>query len=90
MRYTALAPDRFRGFFATRSRCYYDRVVAGGASPWPSAAFYGEAAFDDGTVKAMTTAYEETLQHLGLERNDPLTEIIAVKLIEFSQVTGAP
>jgi hypothetical protein len=29
-----------------------------------------EAVFDDKAVKAMTSAYEETLQHLGLSRND--------------------
>ena len=41
------------------------------------------AAFDDRTVQAMTTAYEAALQELGLvDRADPVTEIVANKIIE--------
>jgi hypothetical protein len=44
------------------------------------------AAFDDHVVKAMTTAYEAALNDLGLiDRTDPLTEIIARKIIECAQ-----
>jgi hypothetical protein len=39
-------------------------------------------AFDDQSVKAMTTAYEAMLVELGLmERSDPLTEIVTSKII---------
>jgi hypothetical protein len=41
------------------------------------------AAFDDDTVKVMTTAYEAILQELEVaDRSDPLTEIIARKVID--------
>lgn len=41
------------------------------------------AAFDDDAVKAMATAYEDTLRELHLDdRDDPITEIVANKIIE--------
>jgi len=41
------------------------------------------AAFDDRAVKAMAAAYEAVLLDLKLiDRDDPLTEIIANKIIE--------
>ena len=41
------------------------------------------AAFDDRAVKAMAVAYEAVLLDLKLiDRDDPLTEIIANKIIE--------
>jgi hypothetical protein len=47
---------------------------------------FQESAFDDGAVKAMTTAYETALAELGLvDRTDPLTEVIARKIIECAQ-----
>ena len=40
-------------------------------------------AFDPNAVKAMTTAYEHACAALGLvDRTDPLTEIIAKKIVE--------
>jgi hypothetical protein len=43
-------------------------------------------AFDDQAVKAMTAAYEATLPELGLtDSNDPLTEIVASKIITYYQ-----
>ena len=46
-------------------------------------------AFDDQQVKAMTTAYEAILDELGLtDRNDPLTEVVARKIIAICQVDG--
>jgi len=43
------------------------------------------AAFDDSAVKVMTTAYEAVLWELGLaDRSNPLTEIIAKKIIELA------
>ena len=40
-------------------------------------------AFDPNAVKAMTTAYEQALVALKLvDRTDPITEIIAKKIIE--------
>jgi len=45
-----------------------------------------DRAFDDNAVKAMTMAYESALQELGLaDRADPLTEIIARKIIECAE-----
>jgi hypothetical protein len=42
-----------------------------------------ETAFDDGAVKAMTTAYEDVLRALALaDRSDPLTKIIAEKILQ--------
>ena len=44
-------------------------------------------AFDEPSVKAMTTAYELVLVDLGLvDRNDPLTELIASKIITSFQM----
>jgi hypothetical protein len=46
-------------------------------------------AFDDQDLKAMTTAYETILSELGLtERTDPLTEIVARKIITYCQIDG--
>jgi hypothetical protein len=46
-------------------------------------------AFDEHDVKAMTTAYEAILSELGLtDRNDPLTEIVARKVITYCQIDG--
>jgi hypothetical protein len=37
-------------------------------------------------IARLTTAYEETLRTLGLvDRNDPITEMIARKIIEIGQ-----
>jgi len=37
-------------------------------------------------VARLTTAYEETLRTIGLvDRNDPMTEMIAKKIIEIGQ-----
>ena len=45
--------------------------------------------FDKERVDAMTTAYEAALIDLGLtERTDPLTEIVARKIIVHCQTTG--
>ena len=44
------------------------------------------AAFDPELVQAMTAAYEETLRKLRLaNRTDPITEIIASKIIEWAK-----
>ena len=44
------------------------------------------AVFEDDAVKAMTVAYEDVLRELKLaDRADPLTEIIAKKIIELAQ-----
>jgi hypothetical protein len=44
------------------------------------------AVFDDRAVKAMTTAYEAALVELRLaDRNDPVTEIVARKIVELAQ-----
>ena len=45
-----------------------------------------EAAFDPDAVKVLTTAYEDVLATLGLERRtDPLTEMIARNIIEHAR-----
>ena len=37
-------------------------------------------------IARLTTAYEETLRRIGLvDRNDPITEMIAKKIIEIGQ-----
>jgi hypothetical protein len=40
------------------------------------------AAFGDNAVKIMTTAYEETLRELKLDSTRPVTEAVAMKIIE--------
>jgi hypothetical protein len=46
-------------------------------------------AFDESAVKGMTAAYEATLVELGLtDRTDPLTELVASKIIAYCQTTG--
>ena len=43
-------------------------------------------AFDERAVNAMTTAYEAALGELGLaDRTDPVTEIVACKIIEVAK-----
>jgi hypothetical protein len=54
--------------------------------PMPIDRMLTEAAFDPDAVKALTTAYEDVLATLGLERRtDPLTRMIARKIIEHAQ-----
>jgi hypothetical protein len=37
-------------------------------------------------IRRLTTAYEQTLRTIGLvDRNDPITELIAKKIIEIAQ-----
>lgn len=44
------------------------------------------SALEPDDIKALATAYEESLRLLGLtNRDDPVTEIIARKLIELAQ-----
>jgi hypothetical protein len=44
-------------------------------------------AFDEASVKAMTSAYEAMLVELGLtDRTDPLTEMVASKIITICQM----
>jgi hypothetical protein len=46
-----------------------------------------EAAFDDGTVALLTKAYEDALRELALtDRTDPLTEIVARKIIDYARM----
>jgi hypothetical protein len=42
-------------------------------------------AFGPDEIRVLSTAYEETLRTLRLDRSDPATEIIAKKIIEFAQ-----
>lgn len=45
-----------------------------------------KSAFGPEEIERMTTAYEDALQVLGLtDRADPLTEILAKKIIEIAQ-----
>jgi len=45
------------------------------------------AAFGPKAVKAMTTAFEDTLLELKLtDRTDPLTEVVARKIIEAAKL----
>jgi hypothetical protein len=52
-------------------------------------AIYGylqNSGFDPETIKVMTTAYEAARERLGLiERSDPLTQLVAKKVIEIAQ-----
>ncbi len=44
---------------------------------------------DEHAVKGMTAAYEATLVELGLtDRSDPLTDLVARKIIAHCQTTG--
>jgi hypothetical protein len=44
------------------------------------------SAFEPEAITMMTTAYEEALRVLGLtDRQDPITEIVATKIIEVAQ-----
>jgi len=44
------------------------------------------SAFEPGLIQVMTTAYEDTCRVLGLaDRTDPLTELVAKKIIEIAQ-----
>ena len=44
------------------------------------------SAFGPDEIRRMTTAYEDALRVLGLvNRNDPITEIVAKKIIEIAQ-----
>jgi len=46
----------------------------------------GESALDPEAVKAMTTAFEDALRQLELvDRSDPLTEIVALEIIEIGR-----
>jgi hypothetical protein len=42
-------------------------------------------AFGPDEIKVLSTAYEEALRTLRLDRSDPATEIIAKKIIESAQ-----
>jgi hypothetical protein len=45
-----------------------------------------QASFDEADIRAMTTAYEAALELMRLvNRQDPLTELIAAKIIEVYQ-----
>ena len=45
-----------------------------------------DCAFGPDEIKQMTTAYEDTLRVLGFaDRTDPITEIIAKKIVEVAQ-----
>lgn len=52
-------------------------------------AIYGylqNSGFDPEAVKAMTAAYEAVRERLGLtDRSDPLTQLVAKKVIEIAQ-----
>jgi hypothetical protein len=45
-----------------------------------------KSAFGPEEIERMTTAYEDALRALGLtDRSDPMTEILAKKIIEIAQ-----
>ena len=45
-----------------------------------------KSAFGPEEIRCMTTAYEDALRVLGLiDRNDPMTEILAKKIVEIAQ-----
>ena len=45
-----------------------------------------DSPFDPDEIARLVTAYEETLSALGLkERSDPITELVARKIIEIGQ-----
>jgi hypothetical protein len=49
--------------------------------------FVEEAAFEPETVAAMTAAYDEVIRALNLvNREDPLTEMVARKLVEIARL----
>lgn len=44
------------------------------------------AAFDAAAVKIITTAFDDALKELGIERTDPKAEIVARKIIECARM----
>ena len=44
-----------------------------------------DTAFDPEALKAMTTAYESLLRSLRCDRADPITEVIAKKIIDAAK-----
>ena len=44
------------------------------------------AAFDAATVKIITTAFDDALKELGLERTDPKAEVVATKITECARM----
>ena len=53
---------------------------------WQFIAYLQNCAFRPEEIERITTAYEDTLRALGLaDRTDPITEIIAKKIIEVAQ-----
>jgi hypothetical protein len=46
-----------------------------------------QSAFEPEAIERMTAAYEHALKVLGLiDRNDPITELVARKIIEIAEV----
>ena len=53
----------------------------------PKGRFIGEASFSPEDVYAMATAFDGVLTDLGLvDRNDPLAQIVAKKIIEIARL----
>jgi hypothetical protein len=51
----------------------------------PLTPYLSEGVFDPPAIKAMTAAYEAACSSLGLvDKNDPITEIVARKVIEIA------
>jgi hypothetical protein len=44
------------------------------------------AAFDAAAVKIITTAFDDAIRELGIERSDPDAEIVATKIIECANM----
>lgn len=51
----------------------------------PIRRFLGDASFDPEAVAAISAAFEEALRILNLDRNDPLAEIVASKIIGLAR-----
>ena len=81
-RSAALARRRRRSFGVRAA------AATGNSGPFQEMAIYRllrEASFDDLEVK-MTRAYEGALQDLLADRSDPITEIVAHRIIELARM----
>jgi hypothetical protein len=52
----------------------------------PIRAFIGDASFTPEQVEAMSEAFTAALVELGLDRQEPLAEMIAKKIIEIARL----
>src|SRR5262245_8866930 len=73
------------GIFGDVPGLHRSSSLAGGGEDVPIRRFLGDASFDPEAVAAISAAFEEALRILNLDRNDPLAEIVASKIIGLAR-----